>query len=383
MNYRTNPKNGDKLSILGFGCMRFAKDFDETEKQIIAAIEQGVNYFDTAYIYPKSEETLGKILAKGYRDHVKIATKLPTYLVKKPEDLDKLFYTQLKRLQTNYIDYYFIHMLLNTGEWQRLCDLGILEWIEAKKSAGEIINIGFSYHGGLPEFKKLVDIYPWEFCMLQYNYYDENNQTGVAGIDYAAEKGLPVMVMEPLRGGKLAQLPEDVSSIFDQSPVKRSSAEWALRYVWNNPNVLLALSGMNSIEMVEENIRIASASKANGLTPEDLSLYAKARQSLAEKTFVSCTGCNYCMPCPAGVDIPLCFNSYNDLALLNPFIARFYYIIRTYKHNASLCIECGKCETHCPQKIEIRKELKATAKTMESFPYKPARFVISKFMRLK
>lgn len=383
MNYRINPKNGDKLSILGYGCLRFGKDERETEKLIVSSIEKGVNYFDTAYIYPKSEETLGRILAKGHRSRVKIATKLPTYLVNKTEDLEKLFQIQLKRLQTDYIDYYFIHMLLNAVEWARLCDLGILEWIENKKASGQIINIGFSYHGGLAEFKTLIDIYPWEFSMLQYNYYDEFNQAGIQGLEYACQKSIPVMVMEPLRGGKLAQLPKDVQALFGSSPIKRSPAEWALRWVWNNPNVLLALSGMNSETMLEENIRTASTAEANALTDEELALCSEARQLLAEKTFVSCTGCGYCMPCPAQVDIPLCFGCYNDLAMMQYLKARFNYIVRTNNHNASLCIKCGKCEKHCPQNIAIRDELARTQQKMESFPYRPARYLIKKIMKLK
>jgi Predicted oxidoreductases of the aldo/keto reductase family len=188
MKYRINPKNGDKLSALGFGCMRFAKDEQEVERQIIYAIEHGVNYFDTAYIYPKSEAILGRVLAKGYRDRVKIATKMPPYLVKKYEDLDKLFETELERLQTNHIDYYFLHMLTDVNIWTRLVNLGILKWIEEKKQAGQIINIGFSYHGGRDEFKKLIDIYDWEFCMIQFNFLDENRQAGKEGLKYAAAK---------------------------------------------------------------------------------------------------------------------------------------------------------------------------------------------------
>jgi len=198
MNYRVNPKNNDKLSILGFGCMRFTKDEKELEKQIIYAIENGVNYFDTAYIYPNSEVALGRVLAKGYRDRVKIATKMPPYLIKKYEDFDKIFNAELGRLQTTYIDYYLIHMITDVNIWSRLVSLGVLDWIKEKKEKGQIINIGFSYHGGKDEFIKIVDVFDWEFCMIQYNYLDENKQAGKSGLQYAASKGIPVMIMEPL-----------------------------------------------------------------------------------------------------------------------------------------------------------------------------------------
>lgn len=387
MLYRVNPKNNDKLSALGFGCMRFAKDEKEVEKQIIYAIEQGVNYFDTAYIYPNSEVILGRVLAKGYRDRVKIATKLPPYMVKKYDDLDKIFNTELERLQTNYIDYYFIHMLTDVNTWTRLVDLGILEWIKDKKQKGQIINIGFSYHGGKEEFVKLVDIYDWEFCMIQYNYLDENNQAGKSGLQYASSKGLPVMIMEPLRGGKLvSNLPKEVYELFDKAKEKRSPAEWAFRWLWNQPEVTLVLSGMNSMEMIEENIRVASDTLPNTFSDDEFQLFKKVRHILNEKIKIPCTGCNYCMPCPAGVDIPTCFSCFNDREIESKTTANVKYImqtsLKTKAQNASLCTQCGNCEKHCPQKIEIRKELLAVTKKMEGIYYKPARVLIKKFMKL-
>jgi len=387
MKYRVNPKNNDELSILGFGCMRFPKDEKEVERQIIHAIEQGVNYFDTAYIYPNSEEILGRILSKGYRERVKIATKLPPYLVKKYEDLDKLFYTELERLQTTYIDYYFMHMLTDVNTWKRLLDLGILRWIEEKKEKKEIINVGFSYHGGKEEFVKLVDIFDWEFCMIQYNYLDENNQAGKSGLEYASSKGLPVMIMEPLRGGKLvSSLPKEVYSLFDQMKEKRSPAEWAFRWIWNHPQVTVVLSGMNTMEMLNENIRTASVTEANSFSKEELDLFGKVRTILNETIKIPCTGCNYCMPCPAGVDIPTCFSCYNDREIEGKIGALTKYIMQTSlkskAQNASLCTQCGKCEKHCPQKIEIRKELIQVTKKMEGIYYKPLRVIIKKFMKL-
>ena len=387
MNYRVNPKNNDKLSILGFGCMRFTKDEKELEKQIIYAIENGVNYFDTAYIYPNSEVALGRVLAKGYRDRVKIATKMPPYLIKKYEDFDKIFNAELGRLQTTYIDYYLIHMITDVNIWSRLVSLGVLDWIKEKKEKGQIINIGFSYHGGKDEFIKIVDVFDWEFCMIQYNYLDENKQAGKSGLQYAASKGIPVMIMEPLRGGKLVtNLPKEVYKVWENAHIKRSPAEWSFRWIWNHPEVSVVLSGMNSQEMVEENIRVASQAEANTFTEDDFKLFSEVRTILDEKIKVPCTGCNYCMPCPHGVDIPTCFSCYNDREIEGKMSAFSKYIMQTSiiskPHNASLCTQCGLCEKHCPQNIAIRHELSNVSKAMEKFYYKPLKFIIKKFMRL-
>lgn len=386
MIYRTNPRNKEQLSQLGFGCMRFNKDDREVEKQIAYAVENGVNYFDTAYAYPNSEERLGRVLAAGgYRDKVSIATKMPTYLINKPGGFDQMFYTQLKRLQTDHIDYYLMHMLSNVGEWERVCNLGILDFIDQKKKNGQIRNLGFSYHGGLREFKDLIDIYDWDFCMIQFNYLDENNQAGKSGLEYAASKGLPVMIMEPLRGGKLVnKLPKEAMKIWEHTSLKRSPAEWALRWVWNHPAVTTVLSGMNSMEMVEENIRIASEAKADDLSSADLALYEQVRNIILGKETVPCTGCNYCMPCPQGVDIPMCFTCYNDKksGIESGMSAEFFYIQRAYNHQASLCIECGKCEKHCPQGIAIRKELKKVKTELEGPLYRPTRYIAKKIMKL-
>lgn len=388
MNYRVNPKNNDKLSALGFGCMRFDRDEKEVEKQIIHAIENGVNYFDTAYLYPNSEAILGRVLAKGYRDRIKIATKMPPHTIKKYEDFDRIFLTELERLQTDYIDYYLIHMLPDITTWNRLLRLGVEKWITEKKQKGQIINIGFSYHGGRDEFIKLVDIYDWEFCLLQYNYLDENKQAGISGIKYASSKGLPVMVMEPLRGGKLVtNLPKEVDSIWDNAYVKRSPAEWAFRWLWNQPEITVVLSGMNSLEMLNENIRVASETNVNSFTKEDFELFDKVKGILNDKIKIPCTGCNYCMPCPKGVDIPTCFSCYNDKEIEGRFAAIGKYIMQTsvknQPHNASLCVKCGLCESHCPQKIPIREELTKVTKSMEGFYFKPLQFLIRKFMKFE
>ncbi len=382
MQFRTNPRNGQAVSTLAFGCMRLPKDEKEAAKLVEHAIANGVNYFDTAYIYPNNEVLLGRLLQNGLRQRVSIATKLPPYLVRKAEDFDKLFTTQLSRLQTDYIDYYLIHMLPGVAEWERLKGVGILGWIERQKRSGAIRNIGFSYHGGLEEFRPLIDVYDWDFCMLQYNYFDENNQAGRDGVRYAAAKGVPVMVMEPLRGGRLANLPEDAAAVWKKAEPARSPAEWGLRWVWNQPEVLCLLSGMNSMEMLDENIRVASEAQIGELSEEQEQLYSQARQVLTAQYKVPCTGCNYCMPCPQGVDIPLCFACYNDAGGMGKLRARFNYIFRANKHEASRCIQCGKCEKHCPQSISIRASLGEAAKALESFPYRPMRAVVKKAMKL-
>ncbi|MDR1687731.1 MAG: aldo/keto reductase [Clostridiales bacterium] len=383
MNYRTNIKNGDKIFPLAFGCMRFPQGENELKNEISLAVEKGINYFDTAYIYPNSEERLGRALsALNLRDSVKIATKLPPYFVNKYEDAEKIFTKQLSRLKTDYIDYYLMHMLTEAKTWERLEGIGIAKWAREKKAEGKIKNFGFSYHGGKQEFVKIIEAYDWDFCMIQYNYLDENNQAGKSGLKYAAQRGIPVMVMEPLRGGMLAgNMPASALKVFDGAYVKRSPAEWGFKWVYNHPEVLTVLSGMNSAQMIEENAKTAEETAPLSLTERDFEIYSKVIEAINEKLHVNCTGCGYCMPCPSGVDIPHCFSSLNNTEISGKFKARLNYILHGDKHNASLCTECGKCEKRCPQKIEIRKELKKTAECLEWFLYKPMRFAIRKFMK--
>ena len=385
MNYRTD-KYGNPLSILGFGCMRFQRkggriDMEEMEKEILLSIEQGVNYFDTAYIYPGSEAALGQVLEKnGLRETVNIATKLPHYLIKNKDGLEKLFQEELRRLRTDHVDYYLMHMLNDVGAWERLKKMGIEEWIAQKKASGAIRQVGFSYHGNTDMFCKLLDAYDWEFCQIQYNYLDEHSQAGRRGLQYAAEKGIPVIIMEPLRGGRLVnQLPEKAKKLFEVYPEKRTPAEWGLRWLWNQPEVTVVLSGMNTQQMVQENIRIASAVRAGEQGPEEEALYAEVVKAIQESVKVGCTGCGYCQPCPMGVDIPGAFAAYNRWYSEEKTGAFMDYVkCTTLRKNAtavSNCIGCGKCENHCPQKIEIRKELKNVQKTLETPLYRIVRTV--------
>lgn len=389
MQYRTD-KRGNKLSILGYGCMRFTKkgnsiDLDKAEKEVMHALEKGVNYFDTAYVYGGSETALGEILHRNKcRDQVYIATKLPHYMVKSKSGLEKYFAEQLKRLQTDHVDYYLMHMLTDIQTWNKLKALGIEEWINKKLEKGQIRQIGFSYHGNTDMFHQLLDAYDWDFCQIQYNYVDEHSQAGRRGLESAHKKGIPVMIMEPLRGGRLVNLlPEKAKDIFKRDLRKRSPAEWAFRWIWNQPEVTCVLSGMNSLEMVQENIRVASEVKLAEFTETDFALIEHVKSEIKKNIKVGCTGCGYCMPCPKGVDIPGAFHSYNMIYSENKKSATRDYMMNTLMRktpsSASLCFECGKCEPHCPQHIEIRKELKNAKRELETPLYKVARKAVGLF----
>jgi len=383
MNYRKD-KYGNELSVLGYGCMRFKTkkgklgkiDIKKAEKQVLKAYENGVNYFDTAYIYPGNEAALGEILEKNnIRKNVNIATKLPHYLIKNKESLDTLFNEQLKRLRTDYIDYYFMHMLSDTATWERLKGLGIIEWIESKKKSGEIKQIGFSYHGNSKTFCDLIDVYDWDFCMIQYNYMDEHSQAGRTGLMHANSKGIPVMIMEPLRGGRLANnLPKKAVNVFENYKIKHTPVQWALKWLWNQPEVTVVLSGMNSEEMIEDNINTACSSYVGELGDMEEQLFKDVLLAVNESMKVGCTGCGYCMPCPKNVDIPGTFSAYNRCYTDGKFTALKEYVmctaLRKNSSAASNCIGCGKCETHCPQHINIRQELKNAENELEGFLYK-------------
>lgn len=395
MQYREMGNTGDKISILGYGCMRFPRsgariDEKRTERQIISAIERGVNYFDTAYLYFGSEGVLGNILSKGYRDKVFIATKLPPIQVNTRGDMDKLLDLELARLKTDHIDYYLMHNIMSLAAWERLKKLGVEDFLEKAKASGKIRHVAFSSHGGKDQFKKLVDDYPWAMAQIQYNYLDEDNQAGREGLLYAASKGMGVVVMEPLRGGYLVnKLPPAVRDIFNKAPVTRSPAEWGLRWVWNHPEVTTVLSGMNVEEHIEENIRIATEITPNSLSDEELGMFARVKEIVESTVKVPCTGCGYCVPCPAGVDIPGCFSVYNDKFTMNGLGRGAGYIIRTSgfdgggRSYASLCKDCGICEKKCPQSIPIRRHLKDVSREMERFYFKPAVGLVQGYLKLR
>jgi len=389
MKYRKD-KYGNEISALGFGCMRFQRsggsiDMAEAERELMAAIDAGVNYFDTAYIYPGSEAAIGEIFAQNnVREKIYIATKLPHYLIKSREGMERLFNEHLKRLKTDYIDYYLMHMLTDVQTWEKLKKLGILEFLEEKKRTGAIRQIGFSYHGNSDMFCKLVDAYDWDFCQIQYNYMDEHSQAGRKGLQYAHEKGLPVIIMEPLRGGKLVnRLPQKAMDVFESYPVKRTPAQWAFRWLWNQKEVTCVLSGMNSMEMLMDNVETASTTEIGELGREEEAMLARVVSAINANMKVGCTGCGYCMPCPKGVDIPGTFAAYNRLAsegrlagLKEHFMCSAARQDSTAAYN---CIGCGKCEKHCPQGIPIRQELKNASKALEGPLYKTARKVVEIF----
>ncbi|MBU3153374.1 aldo/keto reductase [Clostridium estertheticum] len=380
MLYRKFGKTNEMVSALGFGCMRLPIlpggdqskiDEEKSIKLVRFAIDEGVNYIDTAYPYHgtgmgsggASEPFVAKVLKDGYREKVKLATKLPSWLIKTREDMDKFLNEQLQRLETDSIDFYLVHGL-NVKTWSVLKGLGISEFLDAAIKDGRIKYAGFSFHDKLPIFKEIVDYYDWSFCQIQYNYLDENFQAGTEGLEYASQRGLGITIMEPLRGGKLAaNLPKEAINVFDKADVKRTPVDWALSWVWNHPEVSVILSGMNEMNQITENIKTASEVKVNSLTDEELKIVSKVKTVIEEKVKVSCTACEYCMPCPAGVNIPKNFTFYNNHFMFDK--EEDYSLAVPNKEKASNCVECGKCETHCPQGISIRTELKNVKELFE------------------
>ncbi len=390
MQYR-NDKHGKPLSILGYGCMRFTKngnniDIAKAEQEIMAAFHAGVNYFDTAYIYPGSEAALGEITERnGIRDQINIASKLPQYLIGSRAGLDRYFDEELSRLRTDHIDYYLMHHLTDIAMWEKLKTVGILDWIKEKKDSGAIRNIGFSYHGNTENFLKILNDYDWDMCQIQYNYLDEVTQAGRDGLKAAAAKGIPVVIMEPLRGGKLVNmLPEGAKKAMRESGRNWSPAEWGLRWLYNQPEVTVVLSGMNSLAMVEENCRTASDTPAGSLTEQDFAVLEEVKEKIREKEKVGCTGCRYCMPCPKGVDIPGIFRCYNAMYTESKSQGRMEFAqtvgLTKQPAFADQCIGCGKCEAHCPQQIPIREKLKEADKALRPLPYKLGIGIVRKFM---
>lgn len=381
MLYRKMPKNGDELSILGFGAMRLPTrsdgsiDEEKAIQMVRYAIDNGVNYVDTAWPYHmgQSETFLARALADGYREKVKLATKMPQWMVKSQADMDNFLNAQLQKLNTDHIDYYLVHSLVGSS-WKTIRDLGVTEFLDRAKADRRIINAGFSYHGSGEDFKDVVDGYDWDFCQIQYNYLDQNIQAGTKGLEYAASCGLGVVIMEPLRGGNLADpVPSEVIDIWNEAEIKRSPVEWALRWVWNHPEVTVVLSGMTEPYHVEENLKVAEEGFANSLTYEELNLIERAADKYRELMKINCTGCRYCMPCPQAVDIPACFETYNNLfmfggkdRLMMMYAAKLGGILRGAERNfASQCVQCGQCLDACPQSLPIPNLLEKVAEEFE------------------
>jgi predicted aldo/keto reductase-like oxidoreductase len=321
----------------------------------------------------QSEPFVGRALADGYREKVNLATKLPSWLIEKREDMDTYLNAQLEKLRTDHIDYYLIHALVG-DLWDAVEKLGVADFLDKARADGRIRNAGFSFHGAGEDFNRIVDAYDWDFCQIQYNFLDEKNQAGTAGLEYAASKGLGVIIMEPLRGGNLTKtVPSVVREIWDGAQTKRTPAEWALRWIWNHPEVTVVLSGMNDETHIQENLGIADVAYPNTLTTAELQVVQKVESTYRELMKVGCTGCRYCMPCPSDVNIPLCFEEYNNLYLVdNPDEEKFMYAARLggavalgESEFASLCVQCGQCVEKCPQHIDIPAVLESVVAELE------------------
>jgi len=379
MLYRRMPGTGERVSVLGFGAMRLplldekdpgSIDRPEAIAMIRRAVDGGVNVVDTAWPYHggESERLVGEALKGGYREKVFLSTKLPTYEVEKHEDMDRFLDEQRKRLQSETIDFYLLHAL-NRERWARMQEHGFASFLERALEAGTIRHAGFSFHADREIFKEIVDAYDWSFCLIMYNLLDEHFQAGREGMLHAAEKGLGIMVMEPLRGGRLAgEVPDPVQRIWDEADVRRSPAAWGLRWVWDHPEVSVALSGMSTMAQVEENLRVASEGRAGSLTEAERSLAARVKAEYRKRIRVDCTTCGYCLPCPEGVNITGCFSFLNNAFLFDAMerYRDFYRQVVPDAERASRCVECGSCEEACPQGIPIREKLKEVAEHFEA-----------------
>ena len=383
MQYRVDPKSDNRISALGLGCMRipgFAlgrPDARAAEAIVRAAVDRGINYLDTAYLYPGNEVVVGQTLEKlGLRDRVYIATKLPHASCKRSGDFDRFFDEQLRRLRTDHIDYYLMHNITSPAQWERVCELGIEDWIARQKAAGRIRQIGFSFHGSSVDFPVLLDAYDWDFCQIQYNYANEHYQAGTEGLLAAASRGMAVFVMEPLLGGRLAdKLPDaakrELSSARDAHLT--TPAAWGLSWVWNHPEVTMLLSGMTSPEQVAQNAEIAERALSSSMTAGQLATVARVVELFERANRIPCTGCSYCMPCPHGVNIPGCFAAYNASYAHSWFTGMQQYFtasaIRTGAPRlASNCVGCGACARHCPQQIDIPARLDDVRRRLQPGP---------------
>ena len=386
MQYRQMPRGKDRLSALGFGCMRLptyfggvgsaAIDREKAAALVRGAIDQGVNYLDTAWPYHlgASESFLGDfVLTDGYREKVFLATKLPCFLIRKTEAMQNIFDKQLQKLNTDYIDYYLAHSLDATS-WLSMKALGIIGFMDKLKSEGKVRHMGFSFHGKKEDFMQIVDDYPWDFVQVQYNILDEHFQAGIEGIQYAAKKGMGVIVMEPMRGGTLVdKIPSEVKRIYEGSGYNRTAADWAFRWIYNNPDVTVVLSGMSTKAQVDENVQVASESLPNGMSDDELAIVKTVKETYHRLLTVGCTGCAYCMPCPAGIDIPGALKNLNNYHMFKKSSAKFAHLrfagvstLDGKAHWTSACIDCGKCEDKCPQGVPVRKTFLQVQKELET-----------------
>lgn len=379
MQYREFGKRLNwQVSALGFGAMRFPilnNDAGQIDEQLAiqmirTGIDRGINYVDTAYGYHngKSEVLVGKALKQGYREKVKVATKLPCWLINSREDMDAKLKEQLTRLDIPKIDLYLLHAL-GKDSWAKMQGLGVIEWAEKKMAEGVIGNLGFSFHDDYPALKKIIDDYDsWTFCQLFINYLDQDKQATLEGMQYAAEKGIAVVVMEPLRGGKLAQPTELIQVIWDSSEIKRPPVQWALDWLWTRPEISVILSGMSTPQQVEENLVYANESNIGKLSPAELDLIERVRKEYNSLIRVNCTSCRYCMPCPNNVDIPELFGIYNEAAMFETWkpMKKRYQEIQDKKASVEYCLQCGECEDACPQFIPIPEKLKEVQQALAS-----------------
>ncbi len=384
MLYRKIKQTDDEISTLGYGAMRLPTkngriDKEKAKEIIYYAIDHGVNIIDTAYPYHggSSESFLGEILKNGYREKVKLCTKMPSWSIKKYEDMEKYLEIQLEKLQTNCIDYYLIHNLTKL-RFQKLKKLGLIKFLEDAKANGKINNIGFSFHSNIDSFKEIIDSYNWDVCLIQYNFLDDKHQAGTEGLEYAYTNGVNIFIMEPLKGGLLAdKVPDKALKIWNETNIGRSPAEWALRWILNHPEVTSIFSGMNDIEQVKENLKVADEVLPDSLTEDELKLYDQVKEVYKESMKIECTGCGYCMPCPQGVDIPLCFNLYNQKYIFNKspsfdYLGMLGGVFSGQEAYAGLCNKCKRCVRACPQDLEIPELLGDVSRELEGrgFKYK-------------
>ena len=378
MLYRKLGSTDEKVSILGFGCMRLpiiSGQYDNVDVDIAIplirkAINNGVNYLDTAYPYHngQSEKVIAEALKEGYREKVLIADKLPSWLIEKRTDMDQYLQKQLDRLQTNQIDFYLLHSV-KEDYWTKLESLGVLEFLDNAVNDGRIKYTGFSFHGELELFFDVIDSYNWDICQVQYNIVDENFQAGREGISYASNQGIGVAIMEPLRGGTLVKnVPDEVQEIYAEASSERTPAEWALKYLWDQEEIDLVLSGMTSFKDLDENLKIAEKGFPDSLNPEEKMIIREVRSAYRLRKKIDCTQCGYCMPCSSGVDIPGNFQELNHAYMFQDIenSRMNYYMLLKEDERASNCTECGECEKLCPQMIPIQETLKKIKKTFEN-----------------